>query len=186
MDNEQTMHPIDRRTRYTRMVIAEAFFSLMREKGFSKLTVSDICKTAQISRGTFYLHYEDKYALLNALIDEMLDADPLIDGVPASLCQRVPQTEEARMLYQDTATFPHVVARMIERSAPTVVPTITEETGLSQEDAHVIFTYMVYGNLAVNQQLGWRSDAKYRKAQTLISRFADGGLRAIRKKKPDE
>lgn len=179
MDSQASTRAIDRRARYTQMVIAEAFFSLMRDKGFSKMTVTDICKAAQINRGTFYLHFEDKYALLNALIDEALDADPLIDGAPSSLCQRAPQTDEARLLYQDAATLPQVVARMIERSAPDVVPTIMEETGLTQEEASVVFTYIVHGNLAVNQQLGWQPGAAYRRVQALVTRFAEGGLSAV-------
>ena len=65
---------IDRRRRYTLSVIREAFFALLAEVGFAKMTVADICRHADINRGTFYLHYEDKFALLDALIDEALAA----------------------------------------------------------------------------------------------------------------
>ena len=47
---------------------------------FAKMTVADICRRAEINRGTFYLHYEDKYALLDALIDEALAAAPPLEG----------------------------------------------------------------------------------------------------------
>ena len=67
---------IDRRRRYTLSVIREAFFELLAEVGFAKMTVADICRRADINRGTFYLHYEDKFALLDALIDEALAAAP--------------------------------------------------------------------------------------------------------------
>ena len=67
---------IDRRRRYTLSVIQEAFFALLAEVGFAKMTVADICRRADINRGTFYLHYEDKFALLDALIDEALAAAP--------------------------------------------------------------------------------------------------------------
>ena len=63
----------DRRTRYTKQVIREAFFQLLREKGFAKMSVADICRIAEINRGTFYLHYVDKFDLLDAMIDEALD-----------------------------------------------------------------------------------------------------------------
>ena len=46
----------DRRSRYTRMVVKEA---LLSEKDYGNITVSDICRTAKISRGTFYLHYSN-------------------------------------------------------------------------------------------------------------------------------
>lgn len=48
---------IDRRRRYTLSVIREAFFALLAEVGFAKMTVADICRCADINRGTFYLHY---------------------------------------------------------------------------------------------------------------------------------
>ena len=40
----------------------------------------NICRRADINRGTFYLHYEDKFALLDALIDEALAAAPPLEG----------------------------------------------------------------------------------------------------------
>ena len=43
----------------------------------------NICRRAGINRGTFYLHYEDKFALLDALIDEALAAAPPIEGTEA-------------------------------------------------------------------------------------------------------
>ena len=82
---------IDRRRRYTLSVIREAFFALLAEVGFAKMTVADICRSADINRGTFYLHYEDKFALLDALIDEALAAAPPLEGTEAgALCPRPP------------------------------------------------------------------------------------------------
>ena len=74
---------IDRRRRYTLSVIREAFFALLAEVGFAKMTVADICRRADINRGTFYLHFEDKFALLDALIDEALAAAPPLEGTEA-------------------------------------------------------------------------------------------------------
>ena len=74
---------IDRRRRYTLSAIREAFFALLAEVGFAKITVADICRRADINRGTFYLHYEDKFVLLDALIDEALAAAPPLEGTEA-------------------------------------------------------------------------------------------------------
>lgn len=57
----------------TRGLIKEAFTVLMKEKGFQTLTVSDITRKAGINRGTFYLHYVDKYDLLEKLEEDLLD-----------------------------------------------------------------------------------------------------------------
>lgn len=55
---------LDRRILQTRNKIIEAFYILLTEKSFSKITVGEIAETANINRGTFYLHYLDKYDLL--------------------------------------------------------------------------------------------------------------------------
>ncbi len=68
---------MDRRAKYTKMVIQEAFFSLIKTKPFSKITISDICKLADISRPTFYLHYEDIYALLDEIGENMITSAKL-------------------------------------------------------------------------------------------------------------
>ena len=49
----------DRRTRYTRQTIKETFLELLKQKNFTKITVTEICKISEINRGTFYLHYYD-------------------------------------------------------------------------------------------------------------------------------
>lgn len=41
----------DRRTRYTRQVIKEAFLKLLEEKEYPKITVTEICRLAEINRG---------------------------------------------------------------------------------------------------------------------------------------
>ena len=90
---------IDRRRRYTLSAIREAFFALLAEVGFAKMTVADICRRADINRGTFYLHYEDKFVLLDALIDEALAAAPPLEGAQAgALCQRPPANDDYYLL----------------------------------------------------------------------------------------
>lgn len=56
----------------TKTLIKQAFTLLMKEKGFQTLTVSDITRKAGINRGTFYLHYVDKYDLLEKLEDDLI------------------------------------------------------------------------------------------------------------------
>jgi AcrR family transcriptional regulator len=55
---------MDRRIERTKNAIREALVSLIEEKGFDAILVSDIAARADINRGTFYLHYQDKFDLL--------------------------------------------------------------------------------------------------------------------------
>lgn len=47
----------------------KAVIELMAEKNFDDITIQDIADRADINRGTIYLHYQDKYDLLDKLIE---------------------------------------------------------------------------------------------------------------------
>ncbi len=61
----------DRRIIRTRKEIKQAFISLLEEKSFDSLTVRDLTERANINRGTFYLHYLDKFDLLEKCEEEV-------------------------------------------------------------------------------------------------------------------
>ena len=61
----------DRRISRTREAIRQALVYLIEEKGFDALTVKDITSRANINRGTFYLHYKDKFDLLDVTLQEI-------------------------------------------------------------------------------------------------------------------
>lgn len=63
----------DLRVIKTNKILFEALTTLMKEKTFEKIKISDICEVALINRSTFYAHYEDKYELLLALIEDLKD-----------------------------------------------------------------------------------------------------------------
>lgn len=56
----------------TKSDLKEALTRLLREKDFEAISVSDITKEAGVNRGTFYLHYVDKFDMMDKLIDEIL------------------------------------------------------------------------------------------------------------------
>lgn len=62
----------DRRVRKTKRAIKHAFIQLLSKKDLDKITIQDITTLADINRGTFYLHYEDKYLLLSDMEDEYI------------------------------------------------------------------------------------------------------------------
>lgn len=63
----------DLRVSRTHKLIKEAFFELMETVGFEKISVQALTKKAMVSRTTFYLHYRDKYDLLDQIEEEMLE-----------------------------------------------------------------------------------------------------------------
>lgn len=58
----------DRRRRRSQFLLKQSFAELMREKGFTAMTIQDITDRADVHRGTFYAHFPDKFALLEQSI----------------------------------------------------------------------------------------------------------------------
>ena len=63
----------DLRVLKTRKAIKAAFLTLIRTKGYDRITIQDIADEAMINRNTFYLHYMDKIDLMESLCKDSLD-----------------------------------------------------------------------------------------------------------------
>lgn len=63
-------HP-DKRVKRTKEKFKEVLLALMEEKSFHDITITEIVKTADFNRGTFYAHYEQKEDLLDEIIEDM-------------------------------------------------------------------------------------------------------------------
>lgn len=66
------MSILQKRQTSTKTDIRKTFIDLLNTKGFDNLTVSDIARGSAINRGTFYLHYVDKYDLMEKLEMEII------------------------------------------------------------------------------------------------------------------
>jgi AcrR family transcriptional regulator len=67
------MSKIDRRIAKSQESIKNAVIELMTEKRFDDITIQDIADKADVNRGTIYLHYTDKYDLLDRMIEEHIN-----------------------------------------------------------------------------------------------------------------
>ncbi|MDP4152231.1 MAG: TetR-like C-terminal domain-containing protein [Bacillota bacterium] len=64
---------IDRRVKYSLMVIKESFIKLLKQRPIAKITIKEICDDADVNRATFYAHYSDQYDLLHRIEQELID-----------------------------------------------------------------------------------------------------------------
>jgi AcrR family transcriptional regulator len=62
---------MDRRARYTRMVLKQSLLALMEDRPISKISVKELCEKADVNRTTFYAHYNDIDELLRQIEDEL-------------------------------------------------------------------------------------------------------------------
>ncbi len=151
---------IDLRIRRTKRSIRDAFFELISEKGFDSVTVKDITDRALISRNTFYLHYEDKFDLLNKISNELMrkvylrvskdllkvkNLDFTIDCTAMLLMSIQQVIDEDRELYRLLLTDPGTVvfAEKIEKTIRTALDLIKNDIeGISDLSIEYIITGM--------------------------------------------
>lgn len=93
----------------------DTFLELLNQKSFTKITVTEICKNAEINRGTFYLHYYDIHDVLSDIFNDMTqDMLTTVDHLfclnqkscSYPFCQKIQMESQYRALFLDDAIAP--------------------------------------------------------------------------------
>lgn len=192
------MRKTDRRTQYTITVIKDAFIQLIKRHGYFGMTVTKLCREADIARSTFYLHFDGLDNVLNAVLDDALmftdnrqltalgagaqstDMDYLKENESQlAACQRVADSNKYHELLMDPMLSEYIVGRIIARERQRMMPAIQRRTGLSAVDAEKLFIYTVHGSFAMNKKNGFiKNDAWYHDLR-LLNRFINSGYTAF-------
>ncbi len=93
------MNDQDLRVIKTKNNIKTVFIDMLKKTPIDKITVTALAKQARINKGTFYLHYQDIYALYNEVRDDFLkkmtesmDYCPLLLTDPSEFLRRFTET----------------------------------------------------------------------------------------------
>lgn len=62
----------DRRVRYTKMVLRESLLELLEKKSINAVTITELCRKADINRNTFYAHYQSPEEMLRIIETDFL------------------------------------------------------------------------------------------------------------------
>lgn len=190
-----------RRTQYTRAAIKDAFLDLVAKGGWRRLSVTLLCRKADIARATFYLHYAN---LDEVLTDVLIDAFQIQEETSAHFFARLRQTAKAGRLTEDSflplcqraAESPKYRALLLDPDLPgpilsflydmakdSMVPVIMRTASLSRPEAEILFRFLLQGSFGVNTALGWEQNDRWYAMQDLIFRFKLGGLASLQKGK---
>lgn len=77
----------DHRAVVTEMMIKDALLTLLHETEYDKISVTALCRTAGITRATFYLHYQNLDEVLDEVLDDALrltEIDPAFGRLESS------------------------------------------------------------------------------------------------------
>ena len=204
-----TPRKTDRRTLYTRNAVKDALLELLERQPYEKITVAALCRQAEITRATFYLHFQSIDGVLNELLDEALmvtetrirEESPTVKmdalnqllqtGTADDLrrnehllspCQRVAEDPKYRVILQDTTLSSYVIHRIYRMERDKIVPYLSERCSLSLWEADKLFMMLIFGQFYMNQALKWSKDTNWYEMQFLASCFMNGGFEALRNK----
>lgn len=156
----------DRRTLYTEMVIKDAMLELLAEKPYPSITVTDICRVAEISRGTLYLHYKNSAEILEELFEDALNsigashvfhaASPQCEadsslGYP--LCEFLRENRKYRPLFFADSLRSAAIERLLQRCEHTLLSDSPGGSGLSETVLRALLLFQLNGCFAVCQNM---------------------------------
>ncbi len=184
---------IDRRVKYTKMVLKESLIELLKNKHISKISIKEICEKADINRATFYAHYKDQYDLRLQIENEMIEE---INNYLNSYSFSSPENISLEMLVKifeyikenaevcivllgDTGdiNFQKKVMMLVQEQCISAWTSIKE---IKQEDAEFIYTFYAIGSVGIIQK--WLAEDIEKPATemaALILKLANSGLSAF-------
>ena len=170
----------DPRIRRTRKLLQDALQNILHSKSFSEISVQDITDAATVNRATFYDHYTDKFALLDAMVADgfhkLLDQRKVsYDGscpeasraVILAACDFLVQCEASHPSRQDQGAFEPLIDAAIVRAIRRVllggVPRSPSHECASPELIAAGASWAIYG--AVKE---WSVTPKRSKAEDIV------------------
>ncbi len=148
----------NRRSQMTKRLIQDSLIQLLQEQSIDEITVTAVCKAADINRGTFYAHYEDVKDCMNrmeqdatkellAVIDEHSIPDSLqaiLTGIFEVVKKRHAVTSFILTTDQDfLMSFIATTKREILAQIPSKVP------GIGSREKEYMFEYYLNGIVGV-------------------------------------
>ena len=135
--------------------LESAFFKLIEEKPFSKITVNDIVREAGVHRNTFYYHYQSIPALLNEICRKMVmqmmivykDVQSPSDCIlPLIRYSSEHKTAVLHIYNSDAKQILMDYIRQIGRfSIERYIDNVTEKTGISRHDKEILTRFITAG-----------------------------------------
>lgn len=62
----------NRRVKLTKKLMKDALLELMEEKPLERISVTDVCRVADVNRSSFYAHYQDTIQLAEDVVEDVL------------------------------------------------------------------------------------------------------------------
>ena len=204
--SEMKPRKTDRRTIYTKNVIKDALLDALAEKSFEQITVTDVCRRAEVTRATYYIHYQSLTEVLDELLNDALqmadqdcqkqDEDALqIMSLLAEetadylkekesllpVCHRVAQLPKYQVIFHDETISGYVVNRIYQCQRQRLAPVFMKKLHLTKKEADMLTLFVITGTYNVNKSLNWKKNGTWYQIHSMLLKFTSGGYDRLRK-----
>lgn len=174
----------DRRSLYTRTVVKDALLALMAKRDYAQLTVADVCRSADISRSTFYRHYDNLRQVIDELFDDAREKitrlDHLSDAAEAEANRHLCVFLRKNRKYLPLFLSPHFRGEAVSwfiGSAPELRRWLNSEgASLETDELRSIMFFQLNGCLALVQETLSPSDEEWARIKNQIDGFVRRGM----------
>jgi len=174
----------------TRKTIKEAMLKLLRKKDFIDISVTDICHTAGISRGTFYSHYKNTHLVIDELFSDALIH---IGNVPiqhiyhpgscgncdGALCRFLRDNKKYQPLFLSDTLYSQAVKLVVNSLAEDFLNNMKKQADLHDDMLLNLLYYQISGCMALTRKHIKDSDEKWNQIQEIIDSFLCTGFRSL-------
>ena len=150
----------------TRHAIGRTFLDIAAEVPFNKVSVREICKRMGITRTAFYYHFDDVYAVLDGILENMaveccIDdlciawADGHIGGLDIPCKAAMDRihlftaANECGCLLNDVMLAGYLIDYIIKRETEYVASRFADDSGLSEAEAEQLFRFTFAGTASL-------------------------------------
>ena len=164
--------------------LAQSFKELVKRHPFEKVGVNDICEACQVSRKTFYYHFQDKYALMEWIFQtEFISAVKSSEindlwTLAESLCRYLSQERDyyaKLMQFRGQNSFrQYFLNFLLELVEQFVMPgrreidLVAEQSGVTAETARSFFTRFFAG-AAMYSAYCWLDDGAKQPPEVFVN-----------------
>ena len=190
----------DSRALYTQNAIKDALLEAMAHKSFERITVSEVCRLAQITRSTYYLRYQSLSEVLDDLLTDALrlaeegtspalDArqtvsqlisDMMDDESLLPVCHRVAMLPKYQVIFRDESISSYVVNKIYQSQKENLIAKFMAESSLTRPEAEMLSLFHIYGTYYVNKALRWERNETWYQVHAMLLRFNAGGMERLK------
>ena len=183
---------MDRRIAKTKMAIQTAYFTLLKEHGDKKITISEITRRANIDRKTFYLHYasiddiirefsENKVnELIERVIAEGFPKKQYVEGIFLVFNQMISENMQVLRMLSGSEAYEYFFAQIKALLVKKLLEAAEKADGFTPVQVRVYAEYFISG--IISSYVRWIREEMPCSIEELadyISRVTVGGFRAV-------